>query len=120
MRTHIPVGSTMLAIGPSMANILEFYGHRKVYGLSVSANPLRRNPVYEAVRNPDLMIRHNDIQYVVWDSFSASRSRFFADKILSYARRYNGRVVHSETLLVNSASGGKVRKPLIVIYGVRP
>jgi hypothetical protein len=117
---HVPAGSQMLAIGPSMANILEFYGHRMVFGLSVSANPLRRNPVYEAVRNPDLMIRHNDIQYVVWDSFSASRSRFFSDKILAYARRYNGRAVHTETLLVQSGAGEQVRKPVIVIYSVRP
>ena len=95
MQAHIPIGAQMLSIGPSMANILEFYGQRKVLGLSVSANPLRRNPVYEAVRNPDLMIRHNDIQYVVWDSYSASRSHFFGDKILAYARRYNGRVEHN-------------------------
>ena len=120
MQAHIPVGAQMLAIGPSMANILEFYGHRKVLGLSVSANPLRRNPVYEAVRNPDLMIRHNDIQYVVWDSYSASRSHFFSDKILGYARRYNGRVEHTETLLVKTGDGRTVRKPVIVIYAVRP
>jgi 4-amino-4-deoxy-L-arabinose transferase-like glycosyltransferase len=120
VQSHIPVGATMLAIGPSMANILEYYGQRRVYGLSVSANPLRRNPVYDAVQNPDLLIRHNDIQYVVWDSFSASRSRFFSDKVLGYARRYNGRAVHTETLLVTSGAGEQVRKPVIVIYSVRP
>ena len=117
---HVPAGAQMLAIGPSMANILEFYGHRMVFGLSVSANPLRRNPVYEAVRNPDLMIRHNDIQYVVWDSFSASRSHFFSDKILAFARRYNGRVEHTETIAVTTADGREIRKPVIVIYSVRP
>ncbi len=120
VEAHVPAGSQMLAIGPSMANILEFYGHRLVFGLSVSANPLRRNPVYEAVRNPDLMIRHNDIQYVVWDSFSASRSRFFSDKILAFARRYNGRVEHTETIAVTTADGREIRKPVIVIYSVRP
>jgi Dolichyl-phosphate-mannose-protein mannosyltransferase len=117
---HVPAGSQMLAIGPSMANILEFYGHRTVFGLSVSANPLRRNPVYEAVRNPDLLIRHNDIQYVVWDSFSATRSHFFSDKILSFARRYNGRVEHTETIAVKTADGREIQKPVIVIYSVRP
>ena len=120
VEAHVPAGAQMLAIGPSMANILEFYGHRMVFGLSVSANPLRRNPVYEAVRNPDLMIRHNDIQYVVWDSFSASRSHFFSDKILAFARRYNGRVEHTETITVKTADGREVRKPVIVIYSVRP
>ena len=28
IRANVPEGATMLAIGPSMANILEFYGHR--------------------------------------------------------------------------------------------
>jgi hypothetical protein len=120
VRQNIPIGAQMLAIGPSMGNILEFYGRRKVFGLSVSANPLRRNPVYEAVRNPDLMIRHNDIQYLVWDSYSASRSHFFGDKILDYARRYNGRVEHTQTIGVKTADGRTVRKPVIVIYAVRP
>ena len=120
MRQHIPVGAQLLAIGPSMANILEFYGRRKVLGLSISANPLRRNPVYEAVRNPDLLILHNDIQYLVWDSYSASRSHFFGDKILAFARRYNGRVAHTETIQVKTADGRTVTKPVIVIYAVRP
>jgi hypothetical protein len=120
VEANVPQGSEMLAVGPSMANILEFYGHRKVYGLSVSSNPLRRNPVYEAVTNPDLLIRHNDIQYVVWDSFSASRSHFFANKILSYVRRYNGRVEHTEAITVRTGGGLDVRKPVIVIYSVRP
>lgn len=120
VEANVPAGAQMLAIGPSMANIIEFYGHRKVFGLSVSANPLRRNPVYEAVKNPDLMIRHDDIQYVIWDSFSASRSTFFSDKILGYARRYNGRVEHSETIDVKTADGRDARKPVIIIYSVRP
>ncbi len=117
---NVPVGAQMLAIGPSMANIIEFYGHRKVFGLSVSPNPLRRNPVYEAVRNPDLLIRHNDIQYVIWDSYSSSRSQFFANKILGYTHRYNGRVVHAETVDVKSADGRSIVKPVIVVYAVRP
>jgi 4-amino-4-deoxy-L-arabinose transferase-like glycosyltransferase len=117
---NIPTGSEMLAIGPSMANILQFYGHRKVYGLSVSPNPLRRNPVYEPVENPDLRIRQNDLQYLVWDSYSASRSSFFGNKILRYADRYNGRVVHTETIKVTTADGSRVDKPAIVVYAVRP
>jgi hypothetical protein len=117
---NIPVGAEMLAIGPSMANILEFYGHRKVYGLSVSPNPLRRNPVYEPVGNPDLRIRSNDLQFLVWDSYSAARSSFFANKILRYADRYNGRVVHTEYMTVRTRAGRGVQKPVIVIYAVRP
>src|SRR5439155_19785158 len=75
---NVPKGAELMSLGPSMANIIEFYGHRRAYGLSVSPNPLHRNPSYAALNNPDLAIRNNDLQYIVWDSFSAARSTFFA------------------------------------------
>lgn len=117
---HVPEGAQLMTIGPSMANIVQFYGHRKAYGLSVSPNPLHRNPVYDPIPNPDLLIRTNELQYIVWDSFSASRSSFFSDKILRYADRYNGRVVHIETVTLTTPDGEKAEKPVIVIYEVRP
>jgi hypothetical protein len=117
---HVPEGAQLMTIGPSMANIVEFYGHRRAYGLSVSPNPLHRNPVYDPIPNPDLLIRTNDLQYIVWDSFSASRSPFFSNKILRYADRYNGRAVHTETVTVTTPDGEKAEKPVIVIYEVRP
>jgi predicted membrane-bound mannosyltransferase len=116
---NLPKDSQMLALGPSMANIIQFYGHRKTYALSVSPNPLHRNPVYEPVHNPDLAIRHNDLQYIVWDSFSAERSPFFSENLMKYATRYHGVVIHSESVLVDTPAG-KVEKPVIVIYQVRP
>lgn len=116
---NVPVGAQMLAVGPSMANIIEFYGHRRVFGLSVSPNPLHRNPVYDPVNNPDLQIRHNDLQYLVWDSYSGSRTPFFSKHLLSFAERYHGRIVHEEFVTVSTAAG-KVRKPVIIIYEVRP
>jgi hypothetical protein len=116
---NVPVGAEMLAMGPSMANIIQFYGHRRVLGLSISPNPLHRNPVYDPVVNPDLQIRHNNLQYLVWDSFSASRSPFFSGHLLSYAERYNGRIVHQEFVTVDTSSG-EVRKPVIIIFEVRP
>ena len=73
----------MLTIGPSMANILQFYGQRKALGLSVSPNPLHRNPAYEPVSNANSEIRSNNIQYLVWDSYSAQRSSFFAEDFSS-------------------------------------
>jgi hypothetical protein len=109
-----------MSIGPSMANVLQYYGHRKIYGLSVSPNPLNRNPVYEAMKNPDRLIRDNEVQYIVWDSFSAKRSPFFARKVIRYVERYNGHVAHATTLPVESAAGETVQKPVIVIYEVRP
>ena len=109
-----------MTIGPSMANLVQFYGHRKAYGLSVSPNPLHRNPSYEPIGNPDLDIRTNDLQYVIWDSFSAARSAFFSDGVMRYVRRYNGRAVHTESVSVRSASGALVQTPVIIVYEVRP
>jgi 4-amino-4-deoxy-L-arabinose transferase-like glycosyltransferase len=117
---NVPEGAQMMSIGPSMANVLQFYGHRKVYGLSVSPNPLRRNPVYEALRNPDRRIRDNELQYIVWDAFSAARSPFFARRMMRYVERYHGRVAHTETVTARSPEGRPVRKPAIVIFEVRP
>ena len=71
---NVPGGATLLTLGPSMANIVQFYGHREAFGLSVSPNPLNRNPSYVPVENADLQLRNGSIQYAVWDSFSAGRS----------------------------------------------
>jgi 4-amino-4-deoxy-L-arabinose transferase-like glycosyltransferase len=115
IRDNTPVGAQLMTIGPSMANIISFYGHRKAYGLSVSPNPLRRNPSYDPVNNPDLRIRSNELQYVVWDSYSAARSPFFAAKIFDYVDRYHGREVYTET--VPGPDGSRV--PVITVYEVR-
>ncbi len=120
IRTHVPQGAEMLAIGPSMANILQFYGHRRAYGLSVGTNPLRRNPAYDPLPNPDRAIRTNEVQYVVWDAFSAARTPFFANKLLQYVRRYNGRAVRTESVATSTRTGAQVRRPLIIVYAVRP
>jgi hypothetical protein len=120
VKENVPANAKMLALGPSMANIIEFYGHRKVYGLSVSSNPLHRNPSYEPISNPDLQFRSGEIQYIIWDSYSAARSSFFSNSLLDYIKKYNGRVVHSEQ--VDVAAGDHVTdvKYTIIIYEVRP
>jgi len=120
IKENLPSEATMLTIGPSMANILQFYGHRKALGLSVSPNPLRRNPSYESVQNPDLEIRSNNIQYLVWDSYSAERTNFFADRLLELSARFQGRVVHTQSVTVTLDDGTKVDKPVIIIYAVHP
>jgi 4-amino-4-deoxy-L-arabinose transferase-like glycosyltransferase len=120
IRDNVPQGARMITIGPSMANVLQFYGHRKAYALSVSPNPLRRNPSYDPVVNPDLQIRTSQIQYLVWDSFSATRSPFFAQSLQKYIDRYQGRVIHTETVPAPMASGGTAQTPVIVIYEVHP
>ncbi|MEO7664763.1 MAG: AAA family ATPase [Candidatus Limnocylindrales bacterium] len=98
IRDNTPGGAQVMTIGPSMANIVQFYGHRKSFGLSVSPNPLRRNPSYDALQNPDLQIRTNALQYIVWDAYSAARSGYFEARLLDYMSRYHGRAIHTETL----------------------
>ena len=120
IKQNLPAESTILTIGPSMANILEFYGYRQAYGLSVSPNPLHRNPSYQPVNNPDLEIRTNNIQYIVWDCYSAGRSSFFSERILELVKRFNGRVIHTETVTVTLEDGTHAEKPVIIIYMVHP
>lgn len=120
IQQNIPANATLLTIGPSMANIIEFYGYRKAYGISVSPNPLHRNPSYEPINNPNLVLRMGDIQYLVWDSYSAERSSFFSERLLALAARFNGRVIHTESVLVTSENGTQISKPVIVIYMVHP
>ena len=120
IRENIPQGATFLTIGPSMANILQFYGQRRALGLSVSPNPLHRNPSYLPVTNPDIQIRNGDIHYLVWDAYSASRSLFFSDKLLYYARKYDGRVIFTQTVQVTSPLGETVDKAVTIIYEVYP
>ncbi len=120
IRGNTPEGAKFMTLGPSMANLVEFYGHRKAYGLAVSTNPLHRNPTYEPISNPDLQLRSGDLHYIVWDSFSAARSQFFTDTLLNYVQKYHGRVVHSERVDVTTPDGKTTTKYIIVIYEVRP
>jgi hypothetical protein len=120
IQAHVPAGATLLTLGPSMANILEFYGHRQAYGLSVSPNSSRRNPIYHAVANPDAWLRRGDIQYIVWDAFSARRSAHFERRLLSLVSRYRGRAVYTYNTSSRDTAGKLDVVPLIIVYAVRP
>jgi 4-amino-4-deoxy-L-arabinose transferase-like glycosyltransferase len=117
---HVPKGARIMTIGPSLANVVQYYGQRRANGLAVSPNPRSRNPAYDPVRNPDRLIRDNEIQYLVWDAFSSRRSRFFSERLLRYVDRYHGRAVHSETIRAGTPAGRTAAKSLIVVYEVRP
>ena len=111
----------MLTIGPSMANVIAFYGHRQAYGLSVSPNPLTRNPSYTAIENADLQLRDGAIQYAVWDSFSRrSLAQFLQTGCMAYVNKYNGIVIHSETVQIDDEDGSTTVRPLIIVYELRP
>jgi Dolichyl-phosphate-mannose-protein mannosyltransferase len=120
IKENVPEGATFLTIGPSMANIVKWYARERAFGISVSTNPLHRNPSYEPVENPDYQMRNGEIQFLVWDSFSAERTTFFSEKLLGYAEKYHGRVVHTESVKVKTPEGEIVEKPVIIIYEVHP
>jgi hypothetical protein len=86
----------------------------------VSPNPLNRNPSYTAIENADLQLRDGAIQYVVWDTYSAARSPSFSDQLLAYVKKYNGIVIHSETVQVDDDKGRETTRPLITVYELRP
>jgi hypothetical protein len=114
IRTHTLPGARFLTIGPSFANVIQFYGQRKALALSVSPNPLHRNPQYEPVLNPDAQIRSGSIQYLVYDSYSASRSAFFSRKLMTYVAKFRGVPVFTYR------QDGPNTRADVVIYEVHP
>ncbi|MGW4215007.1 ArnT family glycosyltransferase [Lentzea sp. NPDC004789] len=115
IRANLPLGSNVMTLGPTMANLVRFYGNRKAYALSVSTNPLRRNPSYEPIDNPDRQLREGALSYVVWDAYSASRAPFFSEQLMGYVEKYHGVALHTETLDLSGVS-----TPVIIVYEVRP
>jgi 4-amino-4-deoxy-L-arabinose transferase-like glycosyltransferase len=118
--SNIPRGARLLAIGPSVANVLEFYGHHQVSALSVSTDPHNRNPAYTPVPNPDLALRNGDFQYIVWDAYTAARTSFFGREAGRLASKFNGVAVYTSAVTVRPRAGPDVDKPVIVIYEVHP
>jgi hypothetical protein len=117
---HTLPGSRFITIGPSFANVIQWYGHRRAVALSVSPNPLRRNPTYEPVINPDQLLRTNAVQYLVYDSYTASRTQFFTTKLLSYVKKYNGVQVFSYYENARRPDGSLGKAPVVLIYEVHP
>jgi hypothetical protein len=114
VRANTPEGAVFVTIGPSFGNVIQFYGLRRSLALSVSPNPLRRNPTYQPIPNPDGSIRHHVVQYLVYDAYSAARSPFFARKLMAYVRKFDGVPVYTQR---SSGGGGR---PVVIIYEVHP
>jgi uncharacterized membrane protein len=114
---YLPEDAVLVTVGPSMANMIQFYGNRKAYGLSVSTNPLHRNPSYQPLANPDASLRYGEAQYLVYDSFSASRSKTFSESLMSYVDKYSAKEVYSFSIHTPDQPGGT---KIIIIYEVRP
>ncbi|HEY8738132.1 MAG TPA: glycosyltransferase family 39 protein [Candidatus Dormibacteraeota bacterium] len=117
---HTLPGARFITIGPSFANVIQWYGHRRAVALSVSPNPLRRNPTYEPVINPDQLLRTNAVQYLVYDSYTASRTEFFTAKLVSYVKKYHGVQVFSYAEDARRPDGTVGKAPVVLIYEVHP
>ncbi|HEX8940914.1 MAG TPA: glycosyltransferase family 39 protein [Candidatus Limnocylindrales bacterium] len=120
IRAHVPEGATFMTIGPTMANIVEYYGQRRALGLSVSPNPQRRNPAYDPIINPDRSIQLLRVQYIAEDVWSAARSPFFLATLRKYVAKYHGVLVYEQRALTRDASGAASEQVVIRIYEVRP
>lgn len=114
--SHVPQGSQFMTIGPSMANLIQFYSGCRSDGLSVSPNPLHHNPTYHPIRNADSALRAGAYQYVVWDAYSAQRSPQFAARLLALTHKFNGFRVHVERGRLH----GRADQVLISVFKVTP
>ena len=128
-RTHTPPDATFLTIGPSLGNVLRFYGRRDSAALSVSVDPAKRNPAYVPVPNPDLTLRQLSVQYLVWDAYSADRTQFYSERLLRYVGAYGGIPVlsvyvdgdgHVRTGAGQVPPGGERRIIVYAVGGVAP
>jgi hypothetical protein len=92
---HTPPGSVAMTMGPSLGNLVSFYGDRDFFALSVSNDPKLRNPAYRPIPNPDSDIRQLEVQYAVWDAYTNDRAPFFGDRLMNYVAKYSGTPVFS-------------------------
>jgi hypothetical protein len=105
---YTPSNAVVLTMGPSLGNLVSFYGDRDWYALSVSQDPNLRNPAYRPISNPDAAIRQINIEYAIWDAYTADRSPFFAHRLNSYVGKYSGTPVFSVWVDGNSVETGRV------------
>jgi putative flippase GtrA len=89
-------------------------------GLWIRPNPLRRNPAYDPIDNPDRALQLNQIQYIATDVWSAGRSPYFDGKVRGYVSRYHGTLVYQQSADVRDSAGHVSTQVVIQIYEVRP
>jgi hypothetical protein len=109
--THTPKNAVVLTMGPSLGNLVSFYGNRDWYALSVSMDPKLRNPAYRPIANPDLDIRQIKVTYAVWDAYTADRAPWYSQRLESYVKKYNGTPVFTAWVDGNHVGTGRVAPP---------
>ena len=116
IKENTPEGSVFMTIGPSMGNVIKFYANRDTLAISINPNPALHNPSYEPIINPDQMIKSGQINYIVYDMFSAARTQHFAEKVLHHANKFNGTLVYEDYKTYKNQYGETVTEPAILIY----
>ena len=111
--------SVFMVIDPTMGNIVRFYANREALALSVNPNPAQHNPAYTPITDPDSMLENGEIDYLVYDIYSAQRARYFADELNYYARKYSAEPVHTEYERYIDAEGNAVEKSVVVVYKLK-
>ena len=111
---ELPTGAEFLTIGQSMANLVDSRGQT---GLGFPVPRIRSGippttPSQSGRRDPDQRVKVRGL-----GRLSASRSKFFARKLLAYAHRYHGVVLRNRSR--DRAGQGPVQQSLIVVWGVR-
>jgi carboxypeptidase C (cathepsin A) len=81
---------------------------------------LHRNPTYQPVLNPDNLVRTNAVQYLVYDSYSAARTPFFASQLMALVKKYHGILVFSQFEPGLLKNGNTQPVPVVLIYEVHP
>lgn len=117
---NAPEGSRMLGIGPSIGNMIKWYSDHETSAISISPNPLRANPAYTPVRNPDYQLRWGLVEYLVYDAYSAARTPHFANRLLDFVERYGAEIVHEEMGTLVGENGAIYAAPVIRVYRVGP
>ncbi len=108
---NTPSNAVALTMGPSLGNLVSFYGDRDFFALSVSTDPKLRNPAYRPIPNPDLDIRQLEVQYAVWDAYTADRSPGTSLRLYNYVSKFSGTPVFSVWVNGNTVDYGNGAPP---------
>jgi len=117
IKQNTPEDSVIMVIGPTMGNIINFYSNRDTLALSVNPNPALRNPAYTPILDPDGSIQSGEIDYLVYDVYSAKRSRYFGDEMNYYVRTHNAESVYTEYEILGSGNNIE-KKSVVIVYSV--
>ncbi len=108
--------STIMAIGPTMGNIIKFYANRDTLSLNINPTKILRNPAYDPITDPEFLIETNKIEYLVYDKYSERRSQQTADRLYYFVNKYALKEIYAEYEIHRTANGGIITEPVIVIY----